>query len=215
MPHTVKTLTIDVFADVVCPWCYIGEHRLGRALAQRPELAVERRWRPYQLQPQMPAHGMPWEDFVRTKFGGLQRAQPMFDRVTQVGAADGLTFRFDRVASAPNTTDAHRLILFAADRGLEWEMAERLFRAHFAEGRDLNDRAQLIAMATEIGLGSEPVESRLAGPEKVSAVEASQEEAATLGISGVPFFVFDNRFGVSGAQPVETFLKALAMAEAE
>ncbi len=100
-------MLIEVFADLACPWCYIGARRLARALALRPDLEVQRRWRPFQLQPQMPAGGLPWDRFVREKFGGVERAAGAFARVTEVGAADGLTFAFDRVASAPNTVALH------------------------------------------------------------------------------------------------------------
>lgn len=199
---------IDVFSDVVCPWCYIGERRLAAALARRPDVEATRSWRPYQLQPGMPAGGMPWAEMVRTKFGGPERARGMFQHVSAAGAPDGIRFDWDRVATAPNTVDAHRLVLWAAERGREWEMAEALFAAYFTGGRDLNDPEQLAAAAAEAGLDPEEARAFLAGGEGRDEVLRGQEEARELGISGVPFFVIDGRWAISGAQPVEAFLRA-------
>ena len=205
-------MLIEVYADVVCPWCYIGERRLARALAERPDLAVERRWRPFQLQPQLPPNGVPWADFARAKFGGVAQAHAAFARVTAVGAEEGLTFAFDHVVSAPNTVDAHRLILHADRQGREWAMADALFAAYFAGGADLNDPDQLVTAAERAGLPAAESRAFLAGDEARDDVLASQAEAAELGITGVPFFVLDGSYAVSGAQPVAVFLRALDVA---
>jgi predicted DsbA family dithiol-disulfide isomerase len=205
-------MRIEIYSDVVCPWCYIGERRLGRALAQRPDLEVERVWRPFQLQPELPASGLPWAAFAAAKFGGAERAWEMFARVTEIAADEGLEYRFDRMATAANTVDAHRLILFARDSGKEWPMAEALFAAYLTHGADLNDLDQLVSLAAGVGLPAEDVRAYLAGDAGRDAVAASQDEAAALGIGGVPFYVFDGRYAVSGAQPVELFLRALDLA---
>src|SRR6478609_380926 len=109
------TLRIDLYADIACPWCYIGERRLTQALAARPDLHVERHWRPFQLQPDLPPSGIPWSDLIEQKFGGAARATAMFGRVAASGASNGIAFNFDQVTRAPNTADAHRLVLFAAE----------------------------------------------------------------------------------------------------
>jgi predicted DsbA family dithiol-disulfide isomerase len=205
---------IDVFSDVVCPWCYIGERRLAAALAQRPGLRATRSWRPFQLQPEMPAEGIPWAEMVRSKFGGPERAGAMFRQVSAAGAPDGIRFEWERVATAPNTVDAHRLVLWAAGRGREWEMAEALFGAYFTEGRDLGSADDLADAAARAGLDPDEARALLAGDEGRDDVRRSQEEARSLGISGVPFFVIDGRWAVSGAQPVEVFLRALDEAAA-
>lgn len=202
-------MLIDVYSDVVCPWCYIGERRLAKALAERPDMGFEVRWRPFQLQPGMPEGGLPWEEFTVQKFGGEENARAAFTRVVAAGEPDGIRFRFDRVASAPNTVDAHRLILFAGDRGRQWEVAEALFRAYFTEGRDLNDRRDLVDLASGAGLEAAEVGRYLAGEEGIFQVGSSQEEARRLGITGVPFYVFDGRHALYGAQPVEVFAEAL------
>ena len=208
-------MVIDVFADLACPWCYIGARRLTRALALRPDLEVERRWRPFQLQPTIPAGGLPWRAFAREKFGGLERAAGAFAQVTAVGAADGLTFAFDHVASAPNTVDAHRLILFAARHGRQWKMADALFAAYFAEGRDMNDHSEVAEVAAHAGLPHDEVRVFLAGDECADEVASSQSEAYRLGVRGVPFYVLDGRYGLSGAQPVEMLVEVLDQVVAE
>ena len=210
--ETTTLVTIDVFADVVCPWCWIGEQRLAKALAERPALAVERRWRPFQLQPEMPPGGRPWSEIVREKFGGEVRAREMFAQVARVGTLEGLDFRFDRITRAPNTTDAHRLILLARRHEREWPVAESLFRAHFAEGVGLDDPEELVRLAMHHGIPETETRALLAGDELADDVVASQRKAQELGIGGVPFFVIDGRFGISGAQSSELFVRALDMA---
>lgn len=202
-------MIIDVYADVVCPWCYIGERRLEQAIALRPNMSITRRWRPFQLQPTMPPRGLAWAEFARRKFGGVDDAQRIFAQVTAVGAADGLTFAFDKVVSAPNTIDAHRLVALGRQHGREWEMVDALFAAYFAAGRDLNDHAQLVEIATAVGLPADEVQAYLASTDGVAEVLASQAEAEQLGVSGVPFYVIDEQYAVSGAQPVAVLLQAI------
>jgi predicted DsbA family dithiol-disulfide isomerase len=208
-------MKIDVYADVVCPWCYVGEKRLEKALRERPDLAVERRWRPFQLQPEMPAGGVPWRPFALEKFGGEEGMRRAFAHVTEAGRPDGARFDFDRVASAPNTVDAHRLILHAAKRGKEWSMADALFRGYFAGGRDLNDAEALTAMAAVAGLDPEGVRDLLAGDSGTQDVWESQQAAAGFGIGGVPFCVIDDRYAVSGGQPAEVWLRTFDAIESE
>ncbi len=205
-------MVIDVYADIVCPWCYIGVRRLTTALAQRPELQVERRWRPFQLQLDIPKAGLAWPEFVERKFGGAERARSAFERVTAIGAAESIEFDYERVAGAPNTRDAHRLVLFAAREGREWELADALFAAYFARGRDLGDHEQLAEVAASVGLSRAEALAYLAGDEGGAEVDASQQEAYQIGVTGVPFYVLDGRYALSGAQPVEVFLRALDLA---
>jgi predicted DsbA family dithiol-disulfide isomerase len=208
-------MKIDVYADVVCPWCYVGQKRLEEALRSRPDLEVEKRWRPFQLRPEMPAGGVPWRPFALEKFGGEANMRRAFAHVAAAGEPDGVRFDFDRVATAPNTVDAHRLILHAARRGREWPMADALFRGYFAEGRDLNDAEALAAMAADAGLDPDEVRSYLAGDSGAQDVWESQQVAAGLGIDGVPFYVIDDRYAVSGGQPASVWLRTLEAIEAE
>ena len=202
-------IQIDIYADVVCPWCYIGEKRLEGALSGRPGLSVERRWRPFQLRPEMPANGLPWREFALEKFGGEDRMRAAFSQVIAAGEPDDVRFDFDRIASAPNTVDAHRLILHAADHGLQWKTANTLFEAYFTRGANLNDHDELAEVAAKAGLDADEARSFLAGGDKTEEVWQAQEEAKRIGVSGVPFYVFDGRHGLSGAQPVEVFVRAL------
>lgn len=202
-------MRIEVWADVACPWCWIGEARLYRALEQRPDIQPEVVWRPFQLQPDIPPEGLDWDELVRTKFGGPERARTMFQHVASAGAADGLEFNFDRVAAAPNTRDAHRLILLAQEAGIGREMAEAMFRAYFNEGRDVGKTGVLADVAAGVGLDRDRVARFLAGDQLSRVVDESQAEAGALGVNGVPFFVLEGKYAFSGAQPVETFVAVL------
>lgn len=201
-------MIIDLFADVACPWCWIGERRLKRAL---DEAGVEAtvRWRPYQLQRGLPPRGLPWNDFVESKFGGWARARPMFAQVAAAGAPEGIRYDFESVASAPNTRDAHRVLLLAQDRGRLWEATDAMFAACFAEGRDVGDAAVLAEVGAAAGLAAAEVREMLAGDAYADAVGAAQELADRSGITGVPFVVFGGKFAVSGAQPLEVFRTAI------
>jgi predicted DsbA family dithiol-disulfide isomerase len=209
-----EAMLIDVYTDVVCPWCYIGEKRLAKALAERPDLEVEVRWRPFQLEPGIPEGGLPWAEFSQRKFGGESGAKAAFFRVAAAGERDGIRFDFGRVASAPNTVDAHRLILFARNHRLQQELSDALFGAYFTEGKDLNDHEELVHVASSVGLDATEVREYLAGEEGAYEVLSSQEEAWRLGITGVPFYVFEGRYAIYGAQPVEVFGEALDMVRA-
>jgi predicted DsbA family dithiol-disulfide isomerase len=205
-------MTIDVFSDIACPWCYIGEKRLFAALARRPDLDVQPRWRPFQLQPDLPATGLPWRAFAERKFGGWDRARAGFRHVERAAAADGIAFDFEGIATAANTADAHRLVLFAREHDREWAMADMLFKGYFAEGRDLGAEEDLIAITEQSGLDAEAAAAWLASDAGHDAVRESQAFAQRLGITGVPFTIIDGRLGLSGAQPVEAFAQALDQA---
>ncbi len=193
----------------------MGEKRLEKAVRERPELIVGRRWRPFQLRPEIPTGGVPWRPFALEKFGGEEGMRRAFAHVAEAGRPDGTRFDFDRVASAPNTVDAHRLILHAAERGKEWPVADALFRGYFAEGRDLNDSEDLTARAADAGLDPDDTCAFLAGDSGTQDVWESQQVAAGLGIGGVPFYVIDDRYAVSGGQPAEVWLRTLDAIEAE
>ena len=202
-------MRIEMWADVVCPWCWIGETRLYRALEQRPDVQAEVVWRPFQLQPDTPPEGRDWDEVVRARFGGPERARSMFAHVADAGAADGLEFDFDAISAAPNTRGAHRLVLLAQEAGLGREMAEALFRANFREGRDVGKTGVLADVAAQVGLDRDRVARFLGGDQLGRVVDESQAEAGELGISGVPFFVIEGKYAFSGAQPLETFVAVL------
>jgi len=199
-------LAIDVYADIVCPWCYIGRAHLKQALARRPDLDATLRWRPFQLQPDMPAEGKAFRPMLAQKFGSWDRAQQVFERVRQMGADQGLTFDFEAIDIAPNTVDAHRLVLWAEDQEQGDEMAEALFRIYFAEGRDVSDRDVLAACAADVGLDPDGARAVLDGDDYAADVRTSQDEARRRGVTGVPCYVFDGRRAVTGAQPANVLV---------
>ena len=210
----MRTVALELYADLVCPWCWIGDRRLFAALeavrARHPAVRFELTWRPFQLDPTVPAEGRDWNEVVDTKFGGAVRAAPMFDRVASAGTGDGVVFHFDRITRAPNTVRGHALVMLAQHRGVDpWPLVEALFAAYFTHGEDLGDVEVLIKHATAAGLDDHSVRNALATGTYDVDVQQGQRDATRLGIQGVPFLVLDGRYGVSGAQPIEVFEQAL------
>ncbi|MFG1838356.1 DsbA family protein [Micromonospora sp. NPDC049175] len=204
-------MEIEIYADVICPWCYIGKRRLDEALASYPgEVTV--RYRPFQLDPSPVAEPLPLVEALAGKFGGPERARQMVDHVTQVAAGDGLRLDYDRAVIA-NTFDAHRLVSWATDQGRAAEMVEALYQAHFHHGIDVGSREALATLAGEIGLDAADARRFLDSDERVADVSAQLAEAQGLGISSVPTFVLAGKYAVSGAQEVQTLLAALSEVE--
>jgi predicted DsbA family dithiol-disulfide isomerase len=209
-------LEVEVWSDVVCPWCYVGKRRLEAALARFPHKEqVRLTWRSFELDASAPrsyaGQGTYAERLARKYGTDVPQAQGMLDRMTAVAAEEGLTFDFGK-ARPGNTFDAHRLLHLAAERGVQDRLKERLVRACFTEGQPIADVDTLVALAAEAGLPAEEARAVLAGDRYADAVRADEARARQLGISGVPFFVLGNRYGVSGAQPAEVLLQALQQA---
>jgi predicted DsbA family dithiol-disulfide isomerase len=208
-------LKVEIWSDVVCPWCYIGKRRLEAAVASSG-VPVEVTWRSFQLDPSAPRQST--EDvatYLGRKYGGGREAGlAMNERVSQVAAQDGLEYHLDQAQRA-NTVDAHRLLHLAAEHGSQDALKERLLRAYFTEGQAVGDPEVLAALADEVGLPGDRVRAVLGSDEYADDVAADQAEAQALGANGVPFFVIDRRYGVSGAQPVELFEQALRQAWSE
>jgi predicted DsbA family dithiol-disulfide isomerase len=211
MSEADEPLTIDVVSDLVCPWCYLGEKRLGSALAEAPQ-RVAVRWRPYQLDPTIPAGGLDRAEYMEKKFGKSGRLQSVHDNLVRLGAEVGLTFAFDRIKRSPNTLDAHRLIRWANSAGVQGKVVDRLFKAYFVEGRDIGDHSVLIDVAGECGLDAKLVETLLAEDADIDLVRAEIAQAQAIGVSGVPFFIFAGSLGVPGAQDPSVLLRAMAQA---
>ncbi|MEV4761407.1 DsbA family oxidoreductase [Micromonospora taraxaci] len=204
-------MEIEIYADVICPWCYIGKRRLDEALASY-EGEVTVRYRPFQLDPSPVPEPLPLVQALAGKFGGPERARQMVDHVTQVAAGDGLRLDYDRAVIA-NTFDAHRLVSYATDHGRAAEMVEALYQAHFNNGVDVGSREALAALAGDIGLDAADARRFLDSDERVADVEAQLATARDLGITGVPMFVLAGKYAVSGAQEVQTLLAAIAEVE--
>jgi predicted DsbA family dithiol-disulfide isomerase len=200
---------IEIVSDVVCPWCYIGKRRLEQAL-ERTRQPVAVTWRPFQLNPDIPESGIERAEYVRRKFGAAGAS--LYERVAAAGASVGIAFAFDRIVRQPNTTAAHQLIALA-DPGAEQDaMVEALFRAYFLEGADLTRRDTLVALATRAGLDCKAAEACLDDATARRAVAQEDHRARAIGIEGVPFFIFDRRLAVSGAQPPEVLAGAIERA---
>jgi predicted DsbA family dithiol-disulfide isomerase len=203
---------IDIVSDVICPWCFIEKRRLERALAERPELTLSITWRAFQLNPEMPAGGMPRESYLAAKFGGGAQASRVYAAVTEAGRSEGIEFAFERIRRTPNTQDAHRLIRFAAARGRPDALVEALFQAYFTEGRDIGVTRNLVEIAAGCGYDADAVSDYLvsgAGREELLAEERS---ARRLGINAVPCFIIDGSYAISGAQEPEFFLPLFDLA---
>jgi len=214
----MSPLSIDVWSDIACPWCYIGTRNLDAALALLDNTARDFvvDFHSYLLAPDTPADtDAPEIDFlVRSKGMPAEQVRQMFAHVTQAAADAGLHYDFD-IARHANTRKAHELLHYAKSVGRQSEMAERLFAAHFTEGKFVGGVTELADLAAEIGLDRDAVESALLAETYADAVDADLAQANAYGISGVPFFVIDGRYGVSGAQPPEVLAQAIGQVLAE
>ncbi len=211
-------LTIDVVSDVVCPWCYIGKRRLEEALAllraTEPDLPVEVRWHPFQLNPDLPAEGADRRQYLERKFGGPARAKEIYARVEAAGATVGIPFAFDAIERQPNTLLAHRLIAWAQTRpeGDADALVESLFKAYFIDGQYLGDRDVLAARAVAAGFDPDDTHAFLESSAMADTVAGADRRAREMGVTGVPFFIFDGKTAVSGAQEPATLIEAIRQA---
>lgn len=210
-------MKVEIWSDVVCPWCYIGKRRFEAALSEfEHKDDVEVVWRSYQLSPDAPrAVSKSVNEHLAAKYNvSLAQAQAMNDRVTGIAAEVGLDYHMDK-ARHSNTFDAHRLIHLAAHHNLQDAAKERLMRAYFTEGEPIGDDETLVRLVAEVGVPADEARAVLSGDDYTKEVRADIRRAAMLGIQGVPFFVLDEKYGISGAQPSEVFAEALAQAWAE
>jgi predicted DsbA family dithiol-disulfide isomerase len=215
----MKKLRVDVWSDIVCPWCYVGKRRLEAALARFPHRdAVEVVWRAFELDPGAPAvtaAGVSHAERLARKYGmSVQQAEQRTRQLTDLAAADGLEFRFDRTRPG-NTFNAHRLLHLAAERGVQDRAKERLLRAYMTEGEPIGDVQALEKLAPEAGLDAEEARRVLSTDAYAAEVREEEEAARQIGITGVPFFVIGGRYAVSGAQPADILLRALTQAWGE
>jgi len=202
-------MQIDVISDTVCPWCFIGKRRLAKALAARPGVPFDVRWRAYRLDPSVPREGYDRKAYLEAKFGGGERLKAMGETIRQTGESEGIAFAFEAIARTPNTLDSHRLVRWSGTAGVQDEVVERLFRAYFEQGHDIGDRAVLAGVAAEAGMDAELVADLLAQEADVALVEREDALAHQMGVSGVPTFIFANKYATSGAQEPETLLQII------
>src|SRR5471032_2105798 len=204
-----QPVRIDVVSDVVCPWCFIGKHRLEAALKLKPDIAVEVHWRPYFLNDWIPREGISREQYLTTKFGSVDRYKGIAQRVGAAAAAEGLVYASDKMKRQPNTLDCHRLIHWAGSIGKAAEMKQKLMDLYFTQGADLTERKTLVQAAADVGLAGDTVRGDLATDKDIALIEQQALSAKEAGIEGVPCFIFGDKFAVSGAQSPEYLAEAI------
>ncbi|BCG80517.1 DsbA family oxidoreductase [Mesorhizobium sp. 113-3-3] len=204
-------ITVDVVSDVVCPWCFIGQKRLDKAVAAAGDVDVHIRWRPFQLDPTIPSQGKNRREYMRAKFGSDERIREIHARIEPLGEAEGISFAFDAIKVAPNTLDAHRLIRWAGAAGeaVQNRLVRRLFQLNFEEGVNIGDHAVLVEAAREAGMDASVVATLLPTDADVEAVRTEIATASRMGISGVPCFLLEGKYAVMGAQDVDTLADAI------
>lgn len=204
---------VDIVSDTICPWCYIGKRRFERALdlSGRNDIAIS--WRPFQLNPDMPPEGMTRDDYVRAKFGGGDRPRQIYQAIAESGREAGIEFQFAKIKRTPNTVLSHRLIHWSAKQERQDEVVAELFKAYFEDGLDVGDLEILAECASRAGLDRELARRFLLSEEGRQEVVASDVYARRLGINGVPCFIVNRKYAVSGAQPPSAFVEVFNLAE--
>lgn len=217
----MERIVIDVVSDVVCPWCYLGKARLELAIAEvQDEVGVDVNWRPYRLNPDYPPEGVDQKAALEKKLGGAERVAEGHKMLTELGREVGINFNFEAIKIGPNTLDAHRLIHWAMieDRDKADRVVDGLFKANFEQGLNVGDHAVLLDIAEKSGLDRAVTASLLASDADKGLVVEEIESAQKMGVNGVPFFIFDQQYAVSGAQPPDVIagaLRDIAKAKAE
>jgi predicted DsbA family dithiol-disulfide isomerase len=210
-----RPIRIDVVSDIVCPWCFIGKRRLEKALALASDVPVEVHYRPYYLNEWIPAEGMSRDEYLTTKFGSPERYKGIAQRVQAAAAAEGLVYAVDSISRQPNTRDAHRLIRWAEGIGKAPDMKQRLMDLYFTEGADLSNEAVLVQAAADVGLDPEDVRAALDSDKDIAEIEQEVNAAKEAGIQGVPWFILDGKYAISGAQEPEALAQAIQQVSAQ
>ncbi len=207
-------MQIDVIADPVCPWCFIGKRRLGRAMAMRPDLDFDVKWRPYRLDPSVPREGMDRQVYMRMRFGeDPQKVVEMHKLVIAEGQKEGISFDFEAMTRRPDTLNAHRLIRWAEAAGVQDEVVERLFIAYFENGEDIGEIRVLADIADLCGMDGHEVAELLESDADLMLVERDDQLAREMGVTGVPAMIFAGKVAVSGAREPEVLLSVINKAE--
>ncbi len=204
-------MQLDVISDTVCPWCYIGKKRLDRAMAawDRKDVTIAVDWRPYQLDPTIPAEGVDRQKYMEKKFG-TERAKSAGKVIAEYGEMEGINFAFDKIKRSPNTLDSHRLVKWAGSAGKQLEAVELLFKRYFEDGADVGSHGVLLEVAADIGMDKDQVRNLLESDTDRQVIEYEDHMAREMGVTGVPFFLFEKKFSVVGAQEVDTLTKVFS-----
>ena len=207
-------MKIEVVSDVICPWCFLGKRRLDKALTLVPEISAEVIWRPFFLDPSIPPEGLSREKYMREKFGNRD-LKSMHKPLEDAGAKDGVPYQFDKIARTPNTLDAHRLIRWAKQADRQEAVVEALFLAYWRDGKDVGDHKVLVEVAIAAGMDGQEIALLLSKDTDKRAVMEEVEKSYQLGVQGVPTFIIDNKYGVSGAQEAEALAATLRQVAAK
>jgi predicted DsbA family dithiol-disulfide isomerase len=202
-------IKIEVVSDVVCPWCYIGKRRLEKAIDQSKDtFDFEIEYLPFELNPAMPKEGRNQKEYLVAKFGSEAQYEKIIGNTTKVAADEGLAFDFSKQHVSPNTRDAHRIIWLAKKENKQTEAKEAFMKAYFEDGVDLSKTENLLNVATQVGLDRAKVEKVLHSEEGLAEVITAEKLSVQRGVSGVPFYIIDGKYGISGAQSSDTFIQA-------
>ena len=208
-------MQIDIIFDTTCPWCYIGKRRLEQALQGFPTIDVKPTWRPFLLYPEMPDSGISRETYLVRKFGSEARVRRIFGAICDAGQSVEIDFEFDRIGHTPNTVDSHRMVRFAARSDQAGKAVEALFYNYFVNGKNIGDRAVLLAVGGQLGLDQDALAAYLESDEDVTLIHDENARAHRLGINGVPSFLINERHVISGAQEAQVLARVLDVALAE
>lgn len=208
-----KTITIDIVSDTVCPWCYIGKRRFEAALTKLPqEVELEVAWRPFQLNPDMPSGGLDRKTYLETKFGGEQGAKRVYDNINEAGKTVDIPFDFPAIPKTPNTIKSHKLVDRSGREGCQDAVVEALFKAYFIDGQDIGDLDVLTDVGASAGMDAEALRAYLASDEDDDRIREEDNMARRMGVTGVPCFILNKKYAVSGAQDPDVFVQAIQMA---
>jgi predicted DsbA family dithiol-disulfide isomerase len=200
-------MRIDIYSDTICPWCYLGKRRFDLAVAARPQYEPVVVWRPFELNPDVPVEGVDRETFMAAKMPDQARLEAAHVELERQGGSSGIRFRFDLISRIPNTRRSHLLIAHAARRGLQAAVKDRIMRAYFEEGCDIGDPDELVRLGTEVGVSAAEARNALILRVGQDGVVAAERHASVLGITGVPTYIFDGQYTISGAQEVGIFAR--------
>ena len=202
--------TLDIISDPICPWCYIGKAKLDRALEAAPDHPFEIQWRPFQLNPDMPAEGMDRREYLEWKFGGREGAIKVYGEIAKTAEATGLDIAFEKIKRTPNTLNAHRLIRWAQIEEKQSQVVSQLFKRYFREGQDISDIDVLVDIATTVGMDADLVRRLLDGDSDLQETIAEDKKAREMGVQGVPCFIIGASYAVQGAQNTDVWANIIA-----
>lgn len=204
-------MRIEVIYDTICPWCFVGKRRLERALSRRPDITPRLRWRPFLLNPDMPPEGMNRRDYLERKFGGTARAERMLASLRDVGRSEGIAFDFDAISITPNSVDSHRLVKWGEAQGVGSAVVQAIFKAYFMDGRNIGIRQTLSDIAASVGLDRAKALAFLDSGEMRAEIFMENAQTHRLSINGVPSFVFEDSYGIAGAQDPDILVRLIDM----